>query len=160
MADAGEPVQVLHVLVAQDLDQRLRRHGAEQPARRGKHRHRGEPVAHRDRGDPFLVGLRPHAVGGRLQKLFQRRSRRGGEEMRHGDQAGELAFAVDREDGVDVIELPSSQVQQRGFGGELVIDARHALDHVLACGLDSVRVGCRHRFPLRVLAPGGTGRRA
>jgi hypothetical protein len=51
----GEPVQVLDVLAAQHLEQRLRRHYAERAALRVHHGQRVDAVVERKRGGVLLV---------------------------------------------------------------------------------------------------------
>ena len=61
--NAGKPVQVLDVLAAQHLQQRLRRHYAERAALRIHHRQRVHAVVERERGGALLV-----RVGGNAGK--------------------------------------------------------------------------------------------
>ncbi|MCU0921223.1 MAG: hypothetical protein MUF16_12945 [Burkholderiaceae bacterium] len=58
--DAGQAMQVLDMLTAQDAHQRVRPDHADQPSGFVDHRHRRRAVVQRHRGHALLVGARQH----------------------------------------------------------------------------------------------------
>ena len=133
--DAGEHVQVLDVLAAQHLHDRLRGHHAEHAAFGVHHGQRVGAVVQRERGGALLVGVGAHAREVALERLVDRlcgRQRDDACERRGTEQA---PVRVRREHELEARRPFLGEAREHIAGALIGPRAQHRGDEVAAYGL-------------------------
>lgn len=141
MADPREAVQVLDVLVAEDLEERVRRHDPEQAVRPVDDRDGREAMRNRARGGVLLVRLREDRRRRHGRQIAQLRVSRRAEQDRKRNETHQVTVFGDQVDRLRAIEVVAEQPLTRGRGGVRGRRGRDAADEVLAGGLAGAHPG-------------------
>ena len=149
--DPGEPVDVLHVLTSEDVEQRRCRHHAEQRVVVADDRHRGEAMTDGEQGDLLLVAIREDLHRRVGHEIAKRAVRRRGEERAERHDALQPPRFAHHVDGVHGIVDVAGESRDGVGHGRVASRGRHPPDDVRAGGFGSrvVRRGCDERLGTR-----------
>lgn len=136
--DPGHAVQIFHMLVPEDLEERPGRNDSQKAPGLVRDRHRGQAMPEGGAGDVLLVGVEAHDQRRQCADLSDRFMGPEAEEIDEGAHAQELAGAVDHVDILDgtiILGLEGLDHAGRRVAGS---SDRHALDQMLRGGLGSM----------------------